>query len=225
MPSNNKMPSLKNAFHIESAFLKAVERLKISDFQLSMEDRIFPIEAITHQNVFLPRLALKAEEISVLLFGVRLFESVAYTVNSQVASGFQIQEEDSFTEQQMEDPNFLRTKQIPVADDSLLTAGLRGLLLELAISESFEIDIDNKILKVKQNDMSLHKIFKTTSVYEDGQFIPLLSAEYLSASELQALSRDLEPINALNKARRIAEELANQHSIRNDDAFDNYRGI
>lgn len=207
---------ITSPFDIESAFSKALVRLNVSNAKVSIGDSTYPIDSVTHQSVFLPKIALRAEELSVLIFGVRLFPGIVYTIKKKSASGFQIQDVDSLTPEQKEDPNFVATQSIPAASQETLTAGLEGLLLELSIAECFDIDPENNLLVSKTIEMEVHKAFKITENYQEGQCLPLLTSEYLSANELQVMARQEGPIRALNKARRIADDLAMERLSRRE---------
>lgn len=208
--------ALDNPFDIESAFSASIQRLNVEGFKVSVGGSIYPIDAVTHQSVFLPKLALRAEELSVMIFGVRLFEGIAYTIKKRSASGFQIQQYGDMDESQRQDPNFLITADIPVADSSNLTFALKSLLLDKAVDECFDIDIENKLLTSKDVPMEMHKAFKVSQEYVDGQCIPLLPADYLMANEIQSLTSEPDLVKALNKARRIADDLSRQAQIRRD---------
>jgi hypothetical protein len=208
--------ALSNPFDIERVFSTALNRLNVSNCKLMVGDSTYPLDAVTHQNVFLPKIAYHAEELAILIFGVRLFPGIAYTIKKRSASGFEINEISNLTESQQEDPNFLATVSHPVADEVRLTQALFGLLLELSIAECFDIDQENNLLKSKNLDMSVHKLFKVSAEYADGQCLPLLPAAYLMANELQVMSLLDEPVKAMNKARRLAEELMQMRQARHD---------
>lgn len=207
---------LSNPFDIEHAFASALDRLNVSNCKVSVGDTTYPIDAVTHQSVFLPKIALRAEELSVMIFGVRLFPEIAYTIKKRSASGFQMQSFADLTDAQREDPNFLITAELSAADTETLTVALQGLLLDKAIEECFEIDLENQLLVSRAIPMEMHKAFKVTQEYQDGQCLPLLPADYLMANEIQLLTHQQELLNALNKSRRIAEDLARQLQARRD---------
>jgi hypothetical protein len=208
MTAANNQLILNSPVEIEGAFARVINRLNLSGYRVAIGNDRYSLDAATHQQVFLPRLALRAEELSVLILGVRLFEGVAYTVKKDTASGFQLQEVVSLSEQQRQDPNYLMTQSIPVATHETLTRALKGLILEQAVVECFDVDPENQLLHARAVEMEIHKVFKITVNYEEGQCIPLLPSEYLSANELQAMVISNVPLKALNKARRIAEEMA-----------------
>lgn len=216
MSDNTNSIALSNPFDIERAFALALKRLNVNQAKVSVGDSTYPIDAVTHQSVFLPKLALRAEELAVMIFGVRLFPGVAYTIKKRSASGFQIQEFHELSDQQREDPNFLITADTPSADKSTLTAALQALLLDKAIEECFEIDMEKNLLTSKNLPMEMHKAFKVSQEYVDGQCLPLLPAEYLMANEIQGLTHQEELLKALNKARRISEDLARQLQARRE---------
>lgn len=207
---------LSNPFDIEHAFSDALERLNVSNCKVSVGDATYPVDAVTHQSVFLPKIALRAEELSVMIFGVRLFPEIAYTIKKRSASGFQMQPFGDLTDAQREDPNFLITADLAAADADTLTIALQGLLLDKAIEECFEIDVERQLLISKAVPMEMHKAFKVTQEYQDGQCLPLLPADYLMANEIQLLTHQQEILNALNKSRRIADDLARQLQSRRE---------
>lgn len=207
---------LSNPFDIENAFSNALARLKVGNSQVVVGDTTYPIDAVTHQSVFLPKIALRAEELAVMILGVRLFPGIAYTIKKRSASGFQIQSFEDLTDDQREDPNFLITADIPVADRVTLTVALQGLLLDKAIAECFEIDVEKQLLVSRAIPMEMHKAFKITHEYQDGQCLPLLPADYLMANEIQLITHQPEFLNALNKARRIADDLSRQQMARKE---------
>lgn len=207
---------MSNPFDIEHAFASALDRLNVSKSKVSFGNTTYPIDAVTHQSVFLPKIALRAEELAVMIFGVRLFPGIAYTIKKRSASGFQMQSFDDLTEAQREDPNFLITADLAAADSETLTVALQGLLLDKAIEECFEIDVENQLLVSKTIPMEMHKTFKVTQDYQDGQCLPLLPADYLMANEIQLLTHQPELLNALNKSRRIADDLARQQQARRE---------
>lgn len=207
---------MSNPFDIERAFASALDRLNVSKSKVSVGNTTYPIDAVTHQSVFLPKIALRAEELAVMIFGVRLFPGIAYTIKKRSASGFQMQAFDDLTDAQREDPNFLITADLAAADSETLTVALQGLLLDKAIEECFEIDVENQLLVSKTIPMEMHKAFKVTQEYQDGQCLPLLPADYLMANEVQLLTHQAELLNALNKSRRIADDLARQQQARRD---------
>lgn len=208
--------ALSNPFDIERVFSTALQRLNLGGAKVLVGDSTYPLDAVTHQNVFLPKIAYRAEELAILIFGVRLFPDVVYTIKKRSASGFQIEEIDNLSDSQREDPNFLTSVGHPVADEETLTRALFTLLLEASIAECFDIDVENNLLKSKNLDMGVHKLFKVTAEYVDGQCLPLLPAAYLHANELQILASQDIPLKAMNKARRLAEELAQQRQARRD---------
>jgi hypothetical protein len=199
--------TLTDVFAIEEGFIRSLKRLNLDGYKVSVDGAEFPLEAATHPYVFLPRLALRAEELAVLVCGVRLFPSMVYTVKTDMASGFVMTESNRLVGEQMDDPNALRTLAIPVADESTLTYGLQGMLFDQAITQCFDIDAENKLLKSKDLNLTVHKTFKQTVNYTDGQCIPLLTADYLAINELHGLAGKEGPLRALNMARLKAEEL------------------
>lgn len=217
MTAITKTLGLSNPFDIEHAFASALSRLNLSHLKVAVADSTYPVDAVTHQNVFLPKIALRAEELSVMIFGVRLFPEIAYTIKKRSASGFQMQQYSDLTDEQREDPNFLITADVPAPDRDKVTVALQGLLLDKAIEECFEIDLEKGLLISKTVPMEMHKAFKLTADYEDGQCLPLLPSEYLMANEIQLLTFQDEMLKALNKSRRIAEDLARQLQARKEN--------
>ena len=203
----NNTVTLTDVYAIEEGFVRSLKRLNLDGYKVSVKGEEFPLEAATHPYVFLPSLALRAEELSVLICGVRLFPSMVYTVKSEMAAGFVLTDASRLVGEQKDDPNALRTLAIPVADESTLTYGLQGMLLYQAITECFDIDHDRKLLKSKDMNLTVHKSFKQTANYTDGQCIPLLTADYLAINELHGLAGQEGPLRALNMARLKAEEL------------------
>jgi hypothetical protein len=208
--------ALSNPFDIERVFASALHRLNVGGAKVLVGDSTYPLDAVTHQNVFLPKIAFRAEELSILIFGVRLFPGVVYTIKKRSASGFQMEELSALSDSQREDPNFLTTVAHPAADDEKLTRALFALLLELSIAECFEIDVENNLLKSQALDMGVHKLFKVTAEYVDGQCLPLLPAAYLNANELQLMASQDVPLKAMNKARRLADELVQLRQARRE---------
>lgn len=221
MSDNSTTLGLTNPFEIERVFADALERLNVRDFKVSVGSATYPIDAVTHQSVFLPKIALRAEELAVMIFGVRLFPGIAYTIKKRSASGFQMQSFDDLTEDQRTDPNFLITADLHSADRETLTVALQGLLLDKAIEECFEIDVENQLLVSRAVPMEMHKAFKVTQEYLDGQCLPLLPADYLMANEIQSLTHQDELLKALNKSRRIADDLARQIQARRESELSN----
>lgn len=225
MSSPDDSVTLKDVYAIEDGFVRALQRLNLDGYQVVVGGTKYPLQAATHHYVFLPRLALRAEELCIMGFGVRLFPNVVYTVKADTASGFEISLIDKLTDAQRQDPNTLQTMSHPVADRDTLTYGLQGLLIDHAIIQCFDIDRENKLLKAKDLNMTIHKTFKQTVDYTEGQCIPLLSAEYLSINEIHGLLRDNAPLRALNAARVKAEELHKQHEARRDRESDMSHGV
>lgn len=225
MSSPDNSVTLNDVYAIEDGFLRALQRLNLDGYQVVVNGNKYPLGAVTHRNVFLPRVALRAEELCILGFGVRLFPNVVYTVQSDTASGFVISPFDDLTDAQRQDPNALQTMAHPVADRVTLTYGLQGLLIDHSIIQCFDIDRDKKLLTAKDLNMTIHKTFKQTAHYVDGQCIPLLTAEFLSINEIHGLLRDHAPLQALNAARVKAEELAKQHEARRNRESEMSHGV
>lgn len=210
--------ALKDVYAIEQGFLRSLSRLNLDGYKVSVDGVEYPLEAATHPYVFLPRLALRAEELSILVCGVRLFSSMVYSVKTDTASGFVMTDSNRLVGEQKEDPNALRTLAIPVADETTLTFGLQGMLFDQAITECFDIDQEHKLLKSKDLNLTVHKTFKQTASYVDGQCIPLLTADYLAINELHGLAGKEGPLRALNMARLKAEELNRMIAQRREEA-------
>jgi hypothetical protein len=91
------------------------------------------------------------------------------------------------------------------------------MLFDQAITQCFDIDPENKLLKSKDLNLTVHKTFKQTVNYTDGQCIPLLTADYLAINELHGLAGKEGPLRALNLARLKAEELNRLITQRRED--------
>lgn len=197
---------------IEEIFHRSLTRLGLDNFNLKFDDRTYSLKAAVHPYAFLPPLAYRAEQNSIILFGVRLFKDVVYLTKSKSASGMVLHSlheimsanGDGINPADINDINISRTQRIPVADANSLTEGLKSLIIDLSVTESFDIDFDAQLLVVKRLDMDVQKLFKTKPVYEDNDCIPLLDQNYGSLNEFHQILRSDMSTKALNKAREVA---------------------
>ncbi|MBD8089264.1 hypothetical protein IFT48_04655 [Pseudomonas fluorescens] len=199
---------------IRLAFSAAMSRLNLGNYKVDVDNDKHPIDVVTHPAVLLSRLAMRAEETSILLIGVRLFPNACYTVSRSSPCGMIIQHFDELTFDQQTDRNIQDSQDFPAASMANMTHGLMGLILESAIADTFEIDQQNKLVRIKPQNMVIHGLFRSSAEYEDGQGLPLLDAAMVAISDLHGMLLEEAPLKALNKAREKAAELQQQQRQR-----------
>lgn len=192
---------------IRVAFNASMARLNMSSYKVDVDNEKHPIDVVTHPAVLLSRLAMRAEEIAILVFGVRLFPNACYLVSNESPCGMIIQHFEDLDFDQQTDINIQQSQEREVATLDVLTRGLMGMVIDQAVSDTFEIDPKQKLVKIKPHSMVIHGLFKTTAEYEEGQGLPLLDANMVALSDLQGMLMEAEPLLALNKARKKAYEL------------------
>lgn len=199
---------------IRVAFNAAMSRLNLSNFKVDVDNDKHPIDVVTHPAVLLSRLAMRAEETAILLCGVRLFPNACYVVSKDSPCGMVIQHFDELTFDQQADRNIQDSQDFPVASMENMTYGLMGLIMESAVADTFEIDPQSKLVRIKPQNMVIHGLFRSTPEYEDGQGLPLLDANMVAISDLHGMLLEEIPLKALNKAREKAAELQQQQRQR-----------
>jgi hypothetical protein len=201
---------------IRLAFNASMARLNMSSYKVDVDNEKHPIDVVTHPAVLLSRLAMRAEEIAMLVYGVRLFPNACYLVSNESPCGMIIQHFEDLNFDQQTDINIQQSQDRDVATLETLTRGLMGMIIDRAVGDTFEIDTKQKLVKIKPHSMVIHGLFKTTQEYEDGQGLPLLDANMVALSELQNMLMEAEPLLALNKAREKAYELDQQQRQRQE---------
>lgn len=199
---------------IRLAFDSSLTRLGMSSFKVDVDDGKHPIDAVTHPAVMLSRLAMRAEEISMLVFGARLFPNACYLVSKESPCGMIIQHFDDLNFDQQLDRNIQQSQDSPVVTKDTITRALMTLVIETAIADTFEIDPKLKLVKIKPHNMTIHGLFKITQEYEDGQGLPLLDGNMVALSDLHGMLLEDAPLVALQKARDKAYELDQQNRLR-----------
>ncbi|MHD0644576.1 hypothetical protein ACYPKM_02915 [Pseudomonas aeruginosa] len=215
---NESSLALKDIDSIEREFVSACERLKLSGSKVKIENDAYPFAAATHPYVMLPRLALRAEELSMTVFGKRLFPGIAYITSLNSPSGLMIAEHGDLTAEQLQDPIIQGVLSHEAVDIDTFTYGLRGQLLDLAITEVFDIDQESKLMVYKSPDWRIHSLFLAGAEARDGAGFPLLAQDYLSLCELLSWFRSQESALALNAARRRAAEVHLEQRRRFDNS-------
>lgn len=199
---------------IQGAFNNAISRLGLSQFSLEVEGERHPIDLITHPYVLLARMAMKAEETSILIFGVRLFPNACYVVNNETPTGIIIDHFDDLMQNQMLDKNIQESRELEVATLDDMTVGHRELILESAISDTLEIDKEMQVVRIKPHAFIIHNLYRNGPKFENGMGLPLMSPEMIAINDLQGLLLEDAPIKALNKARAKADELLRDIMLR-----------
>ena len=192
---------------IRLAFNASLARLNMSSYKVDVDNEKHPIDVVTHPAVLLSRLAMRAEEIAILVYGVRLFPNACYLVSNESPCGMVIQHFEDLNFDQQMDTNIQQSQDREPATIETITRGLLGMIMDYAVIETFDIDPKLKLVKIKPHNMVVHGLFKTSEEYEDGQGLPLLDANMVALSDLQAMLQEDEPLLGLNKAREKAYEL------------------
>jgi hypothetical protein len=195
---------------IQRAYQNSISRLGLSAFSLEVEGERHPIDVITHPYVLLARMAMRAEESSLLVFGVRLFPDACFIANNETPTGMVIQEVESLTDRQLMEKNIQEALQKPSASEGSMTIGHRELLIDSSVVDTLEIDKEAKVVKIKPHNFIIQHLFREGPRFENGMGLPLLNPEMLAINELQGMLKDDFAIKALNKAREKAEELFKQ---------------
>lgn len=210
---------LKDVYDIQNSFEETLGSLGLGEFEVSLKGDTWPLSAALHPYVSLPRLAHRAEELALSLFGFRLFSDVVYVANNSRVAGIEIVLARHLSDEQRRDPVIASMLETKVGDLEVLTKGLRGLVMEVAVTDVFEIDHENSLLIEKAPNWRVHTLFKTTPEWENDSGFPLLTGGHLGLSELLGWASEDDIINALNKARRAAEELLQQPRNSRDDEY------
>lgn len=199
---------------IRLAFNESLSRLNLSSFKVDVDDDKHPIDVVTHPGVLLSRLAMRAEESAILLFGVRLFPNACYIVSRDSPCGMVIQHFEDLSFDQQTERNIQDSQDFPVASMETMTKALVSMVIDSAVADTFDIDVQNKLVKIKPQNMVIHGLFRSTAEYEDGQGLPLLDAAMVAISDLHGMLLEEIPLKALNKAREKAAELQLQQRQR-----------
>lgn len=199
---------------IRLAFNASLSRLNLSTFKVDVDNDKHPIDVVTHPAVLLARLAMRAEESAILLCGVRLFPSACYIVSKDSPCGMVVQHFEDLSFDQQTERNIQDSQDFPVATMDVMTKGLMGLIMDSAVADVFDIDVENKLVKIKPHNMVIHGLFRQTAEYEDGQALPLLDASMVAISDLNGMLLETAPLKALNQAREKAYELQQQQRQR-----------
>lgn len=205
---------------IQALFERSITRMGLSDYQVEIKGNDYAIDVATHPSNLLPSLCMRAEQASINLFGGRLFKDIVYTVNTKQVSGVAINNIGEIGDFDPDDPNFKRTMSIKPLEGNAITEGLKGLLMDMAVAEQFEIDIENKKLISNSLKMDVHKMFRVTVEYLDGQCIPLLDKSYGVLNDMHLMLHSEAAIKALNKAREKAREVIRDREKRTDFEVD-----
>ncbi|MDT8924981.1 hypothetical protein RBE51_19520 [Pseudomonas taiwanensis] len=207
MSNDPRAIAIESIEDIREAFNASMARLNMSSYKVDVDNEKHPVEVVTHPGVLLSRLAMRAEEIAILVYGVRLFPNACYLVSNESPCGMIIQHFEDLSFDQQTDINIQQSQEREVATLDTLTRGLMGMILDRAIGDTFEIDPKQKLVKIKPHNMVIHGLFKITQEYQDGQGLPLLDANMVALSDLQGMLMEEEPLLALNKAREKAFEM------------------
>ena len=215
MSSQTDSISIKSLPAMQRYFSESVARLNYSDYKVKISENEFPVHALSHPHVMLPWLAYRADAISMVLVGARLFEDAFYIADKSKPSGISILAERQLNEEQKDSIGSKTTSDARTVDSSIVTKGLVRLMIDLSVEQSISIDHDTKTITPNILDLDLQLGIDQAARYEDGQCIPLLSAPLLALSGLQhALKSDIA-MEALNAAKKKAAELdrARENSI------------
>lgn len=205
---------------IQALFEKSIFRMGLSDYRVDIKGDTYPVHTATNAANLLPGLCMRAEQACINLFGGRLFKDIVYTVNTGQILGIAINNIHEVGDFDPNDPNFKRTMHIDPIQGDAITEGIKGLLMDMAITEQFEIDKESKLLISKPIKMDVHKLFRITPQYQDGQCIPLLDKSYGVLNDMHAMLYSEATIKALNKARERASEIIQERDVRTDFEMD-----
>lgn len=217
--ANNIVPS-SSISEIQAWFEKSIFRMGLADYRVEINGSHYPIEIVTHPENLLPGLCMRAEQVAINLFEGRLFKDIVYTVNTNQVLGIAMNNIHEVGDFDPNDPNFKRTMSIMPLESDSITNGLKGLLMDIAITEQLDIDSENKLLISRPFKTDVHKLFRITPEYIDGQCIPLLDKSYGVLNEMHAMLHSDMVIKAMNKAREMASEAIRDREHRPDYDMD-----
>lgn len=201
---------INNIDDISKTFSAALERLGASKFKIEIDGHGFPISVVTHPHFLLGRLAMKAEEIAIMIFGVRIFPDACFTAKPETPTGFIVEHRDALSLKQMEDVNILSALEIPSASIETMTLGHRELIIEAAVTQTLEVDREKRLVRIKPQDIAIHNLFRNGPRFESGDGIPMLMPDMIALNDLHNLLSTPYAALAINKAREVAEQLARQ---------------
>lgn len=192
---------------VQKSFITAMDRLGLSEYTFEAEGERHPVDVVFHPYVFLGRLAMSAEETSILIFGARIFPESCFLVNKDTPTGIVIENIDTLTDDQLMDRNIQASQQIVSASMENMTLALRELVIDSAIVDVFEIDPEHKVIREKPYAPGLHALYMNSEGYANGAALPLMSPEMIAINELSNLLTQDIPLLAMNKAREKAASL------------------
>lgn len=188
-------------------FDRSIARMGLTDYKVNANGHVMSSASITHHANILPGLAMLADQSAINLLGGRIFEGFIYTVKKKQILGVGISKISNEDSHNPDDENIKRTLAIKSLNDNEITMGIRGLLMDMSVMDQFDIDHENKTMTLKQLNLSVHKMFKQTPEYQDGQCIPLLNKDLGVLNEMHMMLYSDIATKALNKARERAAEI------------------
>ena len=196
---------------IQVLFEKALSRLNYEDYKVKIGDDKFPFHSIAHPHVLLPAFAYEAETISMIMFGARLFTDTVYVVDKEKASGISMVPFDELPDDKKNNDYALMSIDTKDITADIATKGLVDLIIDLSVDQIISVDHEQKLITMRQIDLPSRELLADLSDYADGDIIPLLSAPLLAFSGLQRVLKSEVSMEALNAARRVAEDLDTRH--------------
>jgi hypothetical protein len=204
---NQDIITINSLNEVQHAYANAISRLGLSHFKLEVDGEKHAIDIITHPFLLLGRMALRAEETSILVFGVRIFPEACFLANNETPTGIMVSHADMLTDRQMLDKNIQEALAKPSATTGSMTIGHRELIIDASLTDTLDIDKEAKIVRIKPDNFVIHSLYRTGPRFENGAGIPIMSPEMIALSELQCMLTDDLANMAMNKARAKASEL------------------
>lgn len=205
--------------NIQAAFSGSLDRLGLASHKLEVENDRFPIDWVTHPYVLLGRMAMTAEEMSILIFNTRIFPNTCFIADSSTPTGIVIADESSLTSKQLMDRNVQEANRFDTASLDNMTVALREMMIDSAIVECLEIDQENKILRIKPHNFRIQSMYAQAGRFNDGAGLPLLSPAMLAINQLMGMLDDEASMLAMNKAREKASDLLRDLQQRRENAM------
>lgn len=138
---------------------------KISDYKVNKSDSSLSILDMSQKGAWLEPWMIKSEEIYTVLTGDRLFDTLYKEDSTSISN---IKAMDIKEAQKELDIEFDKIDEPPVS--------LKLLICETAFNSIFDIDLKNKIVKLKEPSLSLKPI------EQKGFYIPLSQEEIVMSS-------------------------------------------
>lgn len=207
MPLDNK--NITSVAHVEQLFVSSLKRLHLDDYSLCVPGTImkYAPALITSPAAYLPRLAYRADELCSLIFNSRIFPHLSYLSSPERPGSISIIETRRLTSKQRESAGFKFSEEMSLPDSESLTVSLLDLVIDAAVADTFNVDAINKTLTIKDREWSCQGIIFASNPLEDGDVLPVLSSHYLSVNELISWINDPASLEAVNKARKKAEQI------------------